>query len=169
MGRSPGSNTPEDLVYKIAGATKAPAQINSVADKAAVDNVLAISEDGRQPLFKGDGADLLAHVEQQIGLKDNGDIDLFVRQRSERIRNVFARTRIGFDHAEAQSSASCPQISDLRRTLGVVHVGQQSNAPCRRRDFSREFDLLGRQARDVGLDARDISSRAGFAGNIVRS
>ena len=156
---------PKDLVHEIAGATIAPAQVNAIAHKAAVDNVLAISEDGRQQLFKGDSTDLLAHVEQQVRLKDNGDIDPFVRQRSERIRNVLRRTGIGFDHAEAQSPTSCPQIPDLRRTLGIVHVDEQSDAPCLRHDFSREFNLLGRQTRDVGLNARYISSWASFAGN----
>jgi len=42
----------------------------------------------------------------------------------------------------------------LRRPLGIVHVGKQSNASCRRRDFAREFDLLGRQSRDVECPLR---------------
>jgi hypothetical protein len=41
----------------------------------------------------------------------------------------------------------------------------QSNTPRRRRDFSREFNLLGRQSRDVGLNARYVSSWASIAGN----
>ena len=40
-------NTLQNFIYKIADATITPAQINSVADEAAVNNVLAISEDGR--------------------------------------------------------------------------------------------------------------------------
>jgi hypothetical protein len=51
--------------------------------------VLTISEDGRQPLFKSDGADLITHVKQQFGLKDNDDdINLFVRHRSQRFGNI---------------------------------------------------------------------------------
>jgi len=130
-----------------------------------VNNMLAVSEDGRYPLFKGNGADLLALDKEQISLKDNDNIDLFVRQRSERARNIVRRISVGFDHAKAYSLASCLQVPDLRWALGIVHVGEQSTASCRRRDFSREFNLLRRQSRDVGLNARYISSRASFAGN----